>query len=577
MSFLGISKSYSNKEWVGPSEQLLQQSLVYSKSLSIPQLCAYQLIKNKVNEGDYLKYISPKIKNLMPSPKIFLDMEKGSLRLLKAIEKQESIAIFADYDVDGTVSAALISLWLRNFGIQPTIYIPDRETEGYGPNIDAMNKLALNHSLIICVDCGTDAEEAIRGATQRGVDVIVIDHHKSDTFSKSAYAVINPNRFDEKNIFRYLCAAGVVFIFLVEMNSIIPKNRSANINLLSYLNLVSLATIADVVPLIGLNRAFVKQGLKIFQNRLCLKMFGTHFNLLQNFNEETIAFQVAPRLNASGRIDSAFLTYQFLTATDPHTIEKCINEMEIANKERKALEKIILSNAVEQVSNYQSQKPYILVKAKGWHKGVIGIIASRLKDLYGGLCVVITIDGNVGHGSIRATEQIDLTAILQELKCHDVLISGGGHKQAAGFSLLIDKLGEFDKVVRKHISVPTPLKNSNTLLEIDGIIDIEGVNSDLINNLNLMGPYGSQVPQPIIVIPSCQLVFVREIGEGHLLCKLKKENGALDAICFNAKKKGLDIPLSIPNQILHIAGNLVNNEWQGVIKPQMRIIDVAKI
>ena len=325
MNFLGISKSYTNKEWVGPSEQNLQQALAYSKSLSIPHLSALQLIKNKINEGDYLDYISPKIKNLIPSPKIFLDMEKGSLRLRRALEQKESVAIFADYDVDGTVSAALISLWLRNFSIEPTVYIPDRETEGFGPNIDAMNKLALNHTLIICVDCGTDSEEAIRGATERGVDVIVIDHHKSDTFSKSAYAIINPNRFDEKNIFPYLCAAGVVFIFLVEMNRIIPKSRSSEINLLSYLNLVSLATIADVVPLIGLNRAFVKQGLKIFQNRLCLKMFGTHFNLLQNFNEETIAFQVAPRLNASGRIDTAYLTYQFLTATDPKSIEIYLN------------------------------------------------------------------------------------------------------------------------------------------------------------------------------------------------------------------------------------------------------------
>ena len=251
--------------------------------------------------------------------------------------------------------------------------------------------------------------------------------------------------------------------------------------------------------------------------------------------------------------------------------------METANKERKALEKIILSNAVEQISNYESLKPYILVKAKGWHKGVIGIIASRLKDLYGGLCVVITIDGDVGHGSIRSTEKIDLTAILQELKYHDVLISGGGHKQAAGFSLLIDKLGEFDEVIRKHVSVPTSVESSSALLEIDGMIDIEGVNSDFIDHLNLLGPYGSQVPQPIIVIPNCQLAFVREIGDGHLLCKLKKETGTLDAICFNAKKKGLDIPLSKPNHILHIAGNLVKNEWQGVIKPQMRIIDIAKI
>ncbi len=577
MNFLGISKSYTNKEWVGPSEQNLQQALVYSKSLSIPHLSAYQLIKNKINEEDYLEYISPKIKNLIPSPKIFLDMEKGSLRLLRAIEQKETVAIFADYDVDGTVSAALISLWLRNFSIKPTVYIPDREMEGFGPNINAMKKLALNHSLIICVDCGTDSEEAIRGATEQGVDVIVIDHHKSDTLSESAYAIINPNRFDEKNIFSYLCAAGVVFIFLVEMNRIIPKNSSSKINLLSYLNLVSLATIADVVPLIGLNRAFVKQGLKIFQNRPCLKMFVTHFNLQQNLNEETIAFQVAPRLNASGRIDSALLTYQFLTATDPKSIENYINKMETANNERKALEKIILSSAIQQISNAKNQRPYTLVKAKGWHKGVIGIIASRLKDLYGRPCVAITIDGDVGHGSIRSTEEIDLTQILQELKSRDVLISGGGHKQAAGFSLFIDRIEEFDMICSERLSDHISFKNSSALLAIDGMIDIEGVNTDLIDKINLMGPFGSQAPQPIVVIPNCQLLFVKEMGEGHMLCKLKKQKGTLDAICFNARKKGLDIPLSKPNQIFHIAGNLVKNEWHGVTKPQMRIIDIAKM
>ncbi len=253
MGFLGISKSYTNKEWVGPSDQDWQKASLISKDLSISQLSAYQLIKNKINEKDYLGYISPKIKNLVPNPKTFLSMEEGSLRLKRAIEKKERVAVFADYDVDGTVSAALICLWLRNFSIEPTVYIPDRELEGYGPNIDAMNKLAADHHLIICVDCGTDSEKAIRVATDSGVDVIVIDHHKSETFSESAYAVINPNRFDEKNTFPYLCAAGVVFIFLVEMNSIVSEEERSKINLLSYLDLVSLATVADVVPLIGPN------------------------------------------------------------------------------------------------------------------------------------------------------------------------------------------------------------------------------------------------------------------------------------------------------------------------------------
>jgi single-stranded-DNA-specific exonuclease len=251
--------------------------------------------------------------------------------------------------------------------------------------------------------------------------------------------------------------------------------------------------------------------------------------------------------------------------------------MEAANKERKAIEKIILTKAVEQISNSEIKRSYTLVKGKGWHKGVIGIIASRLKDLYARLCVAITIDENVAHGSIRSTEQIDLTKILHELKNRNVLISGGGHKQAAGFSLLMDKLNDFDKIVTNHVSDQESLKNSSSLLEIDGMIDIEGVNNHLINNLSLLGPYGSQVPQPVIVIPNCQILFTKEMGEGHLLCKLKRNRGTLDAVCFNARKSGLDIALSKPNQILHIAGNLVKNEWQGVIKPQMPIVAIPQI
>ncbi len=577
MRVLGISKSYSNKEWIGPSEQKSRHALRYSKKLAIPPICAYQFIKHKNNEENYFEYINPKIKNLIPNPKTFLDMEKGSLRLLKAIKQKEKIAIFADYDVDGTVSAALISLWLRNYYQEPTVYIPDRETEGFGPNVKAMEQLSLNHSLIICVDCGTDSELEIRVATEKGADVIVIDHHKSETFSKSAYAIINPNRFDEKNTFSYLCAAGVVFIFLVQMNRVYCAKNIQNINLLSYLNLVGLATVADVVPLIGLNRAFVKQGLKIFESRLCLKIFLIRFNLKPNLNEETLAFQVAPRLNAGGRVDSALLTYQFLIETDAQKINKYIDKMDTANKERKALEKIILASAVKQLSKSKDQRPYILVTARGWHKGVIGIIASRLKDMYGGLSIVITFINGVGYGSIRSPKDIDLTKILRELKSFDILLNGGGHKQAAGFSLLQEKIDDFDMVLTKYLSSKVSSKNSVDLLETDGLIDIDAVDADLITSLNHLGPYGSQVPQPIIVIPNCRLIFSKGIGDGHMLCKFKKESGTLDAICFNAKKKGLDIPLSKPNQIIHIAGSLVKNEWQGVIKPQMRIIDIAKI
>jgi len=577
MSFLGVQKSLTNKYWSGPSDDALEKATLISKELSVSLLSSLQLVKLNIKSEGYYKYINPKVKDLMPDPRNFLDLDKGAKRLLTAIEKKEKIALFADYDVDGTVSATLISLWLKNFSIEPTIYIPDREKEGFGPNVVAMKQLANENSLIICVDCGSDSDEAIREASRYKTDLIIIDHHRTEKIPRNAYAVINPNRFDEKNPFSYLCAAGVVFIFLVRLTTLQKEKNDLRINLLHYLDLVGLATIADVVPLVGLNRAFVSQGLKIFKNRPCLNQLLKTHNLENNLNEEKIAFQVAPRLNASGRLNTGLLTYQFLMAEDPNIISDLIKKIEILNLERKELEKIIFDAAVKKIVGDPETSTHILSKSKNWHKGLIGIIAARLKEKYNKPAIVITIDReNIGHGSIRSVEGIDLTLALSELKKKNILISGGGHKMAAGFSIKANMMDNFNEIFSICVKGQIERKIESENLQLHGLINIDAINVDLINELYLLGPFGSQIPIPIIVVPNCRLVFSKIVGKTHIMCKFQRTGGnSLDAICFNASNNRLGEALLKKNIELHVAGQLIVDEWQGITKPKIKIVDLA--
>ncbi len=577
MSFLGVNKSLSNKCWSGPNDETLEKAASISKKLSISILTALQLLKLNLGVDTYFKYVNPKVKDLMPDPKIFLDMNKGAKRLLAAIEKKEKIAIFADYDVDGTVSASLITIWLKNFSIIPTVYIPDRETEGFGPNFPAMKKLAKDNSLIICVDCGSDSEIAIGGASEEKTDVIIIDHHRTDKKPENAFALINPNRLDENNFYSYLSAAGVVFLFLVHLMTLQREKKNLKINLLDYLDLVGLATIADVSPLIGLNRAFVTQGLKIFNKRPSLKKLLEKHNLENNLNEEKIAFQVAPRLNASGRLNTGFLSYQFLITTDIKTLDELLKKIENLNLQRKELEKIIFEAAKKNIIGDPINCTHIVSRGNNWHKGLIGIVAARLRENFNKPATVITIDKEkIGHGSIRSIEGVDLSIILSELKEKNILLSGGGHKMAAGFtidSLLID---EFNQIFSDCLKNQLKGKIDIEVLQLHGLIGIDSIDIKLIDELNLMGPYGSKVPVPIVLIPNCRIVFSKVVGGSHIMCKFQRSGNAyLDGICFNAAHNKLGEALLKKNNELHVACQLLIDDWQGIKRPKIKIVDLA--
>ncbi len=577
MSFLGVNKSLTNKCWTGPSDVSVEKATAISKKLSISILNALQLVKLNLESESYEKYVNPKVRDLLPDPKTFLDMNKGAKRLLVAIEKNEKIAIFADYDVDGTVSASLITIWLKNFSITPTVYIPDREKEGFGPNLPAMKKLAQENSLIICVDCGSDSDFAIKGASDLKTDVIIIDHHKTEKKPDNAFALINPNRLDESNFYSYLSAAGVVFLFLVHLTTLQKERKKSEINLLDYLDLVGLATIADVSPLVGLNRAFVTQGLKIFKKRLCLNKLLEKHNLGNNLNEEKIAFQVAPRLNASGRLNTGLLSYQFLTATEHKTIDELLQKIDELNLQRKELEKIIHDAAKKNIIGDPETNSHIVSRGNHWHKGLIGIVAARLKEKYNKPATVISIDKqNVGHGSIRSTEGVDLTVILSKLKSENILLSGGGHKLAAGFTIDASLINEFNQIFSSALKDQLKHKVEVETLQLHGLIGIDAININLIEELHLMGPYGSKVPLPIVLIPNCRVVFSKVVGGSHVICTFQREgNSNLDAICFNANNNLLGEALLKKNNDLHVACQLMVDDWQGINKPKIKIVDLA--
>ncbi len=577
MSFLGVNKSLTNRCWSGPTDKTLEKAASISKELSISILSALQLVKLNLETEGYDKYINPKVRDLMPDPKSFLDMNKGAKRLLAAIEKKEKIAIFADYDVDGTVSASLITIWLKNFSITPTVYIPDREKEGFGPNYPAMKKLAQKNSLIICVDCGSDSDIAIKGASEEKTDVIIIDHHRTEKKPDNAFALINPNQMDESNFYSYLCAAGVVFLFLVHLTTLQKEKKTHKINLLDYLDLVGLATIADVSPLVGLNRAFVTQGLKIFKKRPCLKKLLEKHNLEKNLTEEKIAFQVAPRLNASGRLNTGLLSYQFLIATDHKTIDEALKKIENLNLQRKELEKIIFDAANKNIIGDPANNSHIVSRGKNWHKGLIGIIAARLKENFNKPATVITIDNeNIGHGSIRSVEGVDLTIILSELKNKNILLSGGGHKMAAGFTIDSLMIDEFNQIFSNCLKDQLKSKIEIEKLDLHGLIGIDTIDTNLVEELHLLGPFGSKVPVPIVVVPNCSVVFSKIIGGSHIICKFqRKGNDSLDAVCFNAVNNMLGEALLKKNNQLHVACQLMVDDWHGIKKPKIKIVDLA--
>ncbi|MZR11766.1 single-stranded-DNA-specific exonuclease RecJ [Maritimibacter sp. DP07] len=578
-AYLGVEESLTGRRWSGPGVELERQAeaLVQATGLSAP-VCAV-LARRGIAPEACAGFLAPTLRDTLPDPRSMRDMETAAARVIAALDKGERIAVFADYDVDGGASAALLIDWTRRMGHRVTLYVPDRIDEGYGPNVPAMETLAESHSLIICVDCGTLSHEPIAAANAKGAEVVVLDHHLGGETLPPAVAVVNPNRQDEIDAPGYLCAAGVVFLMLVEAGRQLRESGRQGPDLLSLLDLVALATVADVAPLVGANRALVVQGLKIMARRTRAGLVALAD--VSRMNEAPrpyhLGFLMGPRVNAGGRIGKADLGARLLSTTDPAEAAAIADRLDQLNTERREIEEQVRLAAMEQAEGRGLEAPLVWAAGDDWHPGVVGIVASRLKEASNRPSIVIGFDGDDGKGSGRSVSGIDLGAAIQKLAAEGLIEKGGGHKMAAGLSLgraqLEPAMARLSELLERQGAGAMGPRD----LALDGTLMPGAARVELIEEIESAGPYGAGAPGPRFAFPDVQIAFAKRVGDRHLKVSFGDGLGAkLDAIAFGA----FDGPLgpALENHggaRFHLAGRLEINHWNGRVMPQLRLDDAA--
>ncbi len=588
-SFLGVDCSVLGQKWVSGLDQAGQnRALAMSQMHGLPDLICRVLAGRGVGVDAAPEFLEPSIRHLMPDPFTLTGLEKGAERLARAIRGRERIAIFGDYDVDGAASCALMVRFLRHFGLDPVIYIPDRIFEGYGPNPAAIDQLITNGAqLIVTVDCGSTSHESLDVARARNIDVVVIDHHQVNSDLPVCYALINPNREDDLSGQGHLCAAGVVYLVLVGILRLLRADgdaRVASLDLLSLLDLVALATVCDVVPLKGLNRAYVVKGLIAARHmgNVGLAALFRKAGLSGPVSPYHFGFLIGPRINAGGRIGDAALGARLLTLEDGAQADRIAGELDDLNKARQAIEMAMLAEAeAEALAEFgDGQGVSVILTAKEqWHPGIVGLLASRLKDRFRRPAFAIAFDGNgKGSGSGRSIAGFDLGKMVRAAVDAGILVKGGGHAMAAGLTVERANLGRLRSFFEEQAGKTVPDLVSGEVLKIDGAVSAPGVTLDLIDQLESAGPYGTGHPQPIFAVPSHRIRDSRQIGTNHVKVTLESMDGKrLEAIAFRALETPLgDLLLQNRGQQVHVAGTLGADHWQGTRRIQMRIMDAAK-
>jgi len=576
-AFLGIAPSATGRRWVGPTgeEDRLAEAMAQDTQLPAP-LCRI-LVRRGVNAQDAAAFLSPTLRDLLPDPRTLKDMDAATTRFLAALDHTERVAIFADYDVDGGTSAALLINWLRDMGLAATLYVPDRIDEGYGPNDEAMAALARNHDLIICVDCGTLSHGPIAAA--KGADVIVLDHHLGGETLPDAVAVVNPNRQDESGALAHLCAAGVVFMMLVNANRVLREGGHKGPDLIGMLDLVGLATVADVAPLVGVNRAFVRQGLTVMarRNRIGMTALSDVAGLDQAPTSYHLGFLLGPRVNAGGRIGKADLGARLLSTNDKHEAESIAAKLDELNTDRREVEAQVRELALEQATARGLDGPLVWAAGEGWHPGVVGIVAARLKEATNRPAIVIGLDGNEGKGSGRSVSGIDLGAVIQRAAAEGLLIKGGGHKMAAGLTVARDQLEPAMERLSELLAKQGAGDIGPADLKISGILMPGAATIELVNQIEDAGPFGAGAPAPRFAFPDCQIHFAKQVGANHLKISFGDGiSGRIDAISFGAMDGPMGPMLLAHNGArFHLAGRLEINTWQARQSVQLRLEDAA--
>lgn len=577
MSFLGVEQSITGRRWVGPDAGTDRAAETLVQACDLPRPLAQVLARRGVAPEHVPQFLAPTLRDLLPDPRGLHDMKEAAARFLEAVSANQRIAIFADYDVDGGSSAALLIWWLRAKGQRATLYVPDRIDEGYGPNPEAMSTLARDHDLIICVDCGTLSHDALAAAT--AADVIVLDHHLGGETLPPALAVVNPNRQDEPGDLGYLCAAAVVFLMLVEAGRQLRERDETGPDLMGLLDLVALATVADVAPLIDANRALVRQGLAVMarRERPGLVALADAARLEIAPQAYHLGYVLGPRVNAGGRIGQADLGARLLATVDPQEAGAIAARLEELNAERREIETQVRLAAVDQAEARGLDGPLVWAAGDGWHPGVVGIVASRLKELANRPAIVIGFDGEIGKGSGRSVSGVDLGACIQRLAQEGLLIKGGGHKMAAGLTVSRAQLDPAMERLSELLARQGAGDAGPADLRLDGALLPGAATPDLITALEDAGPYGAAAPAPRFALPDMALKFSKRVGESHLKLTLSDGmGGGLDAICFGAFDSDLGPRLSAGDGArFHVAGRLEINHWGGRQRVQMRVEDAA--
>ena len=576
---LNVAESLCGKRWLWRSvDPRLAQAISQRQGLS--ELAGRLLAPRAGSLEGGADYLEPKLRHLMPNPSMFLGMDQAAARSAEAVVAGEKIALFGDYDVDGATSTAQLLRLLRSVGCEPRVHIPDRLMEGYGPNIPALEALAADGvRLVIFLDCGTTAFAPLEAAQRLGLDVIVLDHHTAEPVLPPALSLVNPNRLDQEPGFGQLAACGVTFLFCVALNRALKAaGRAPQIDLLGLLDLVALGTVCDVVPLTGLNRAFVQQGLKVMANRQNsgLAALADVAGVKDKLSSYHLGFLLGPRINAGGRLGDSSLGVRLLSSDDPAYCWPIAQQLNELNAERKAVEDEVLENALAAAEGQSD--PLVLVAGDGWHPGVIGIVASRLVERTGRPACVVgwEEDGTTGKSSGRSVAGVDLGGAVIAARQADLLLAGGGHAMAAGFTVERDKLGALHAFLNERLAEPISQAKKEASLTLEGAISTDGANAALADMVEQLGPYGPGNAEPRFVVQNAPIAFADTVGESHVRARLGGGQGKLKAIAFRARDTALgEALLSAQGRTLHLAGRLRRDRWTGGDAVELHVEDAA--
>lgn len=578
----GVERSILGQPWRWRAD--LTAGAAIAQAHDLPEAVGLVLAGRGAEPETVGRLLKPTLRDWLPDPSILKDMDRAAERLADAIRRGEPIVVFGDYDVDGATSTALLLRLLRAAGAKASFYIPDRIVEGYGPSVAAMTSLAqAGARVVVTVDCGTQSFEPLAAAKHAGLDVLVIDHHKAGWALPEAYAVVNPNRLDDDagTEYGHLAAVGVAFLLAVAVNRILRMtgwyaNGCQEPDLMALLDLVALGTVADVVALTGLNRVFVAQGLKVMARRgnLGLSTLCDISRLDHAPAASDLGYQLGPRINAGGRVGRSDLGTRLLISEQPGEARQIAEELDRLNAERKALEALTLDQALLAAP---ANDPVVVAAGQGWHPGVIGIVAGRLKEKYGRPAVVIGIDGEVGKGSGRSVPGVDLGAAVLAAKEEGLLAAGGGHAMAAGLTIQASGIAAFQSFLCERLGGDVAVAIGGRALKVDAALAPAGVTAELGNQLEVAGPYGSGWPAPKVAVGPVTVVKCDIVGQDHVRVILSGRDGArIKAMAFRHGNTELGQALAgAGRRPLYVAGRICVDDWSGTPKAELHLDDAA--